>query len=111
MDAGVPLERLRSELQGLDVPGWEITAEKVWKNGMSATHVKVKTEDTQTHRSLTTIVGIFEKSKLARPVKERASAIFRKLGEAEALVHNVPLEKIHFHEVGAVDAIVDIVGA
>src|SRR3974390_39562 len=79
VDAGVPLERLRSELQGLDVPGWEITAEKVWKNGMSATHVNVKTEDTQTHRSLTTIVGIFEKSKLARPAKERASAIFRKL--------------------------------
>ncbi len=111
VDAGVPVEQLRAELQGLDVPGWQIGAEKVWKNGMSATHVSVKTEDTHTHRSLTTILGIFEKSKLAGPVKDRASAIFRKLGEAEASVHNVPLEKIHFHEVGAVDAIVDIVGA
>ena len=111
VDAGVPLEQLRGELQGLEVPGWEISAEKVWKNGMSATHVSVKTEDTHPHRSLTTILGIFEKSKLAGPVKERASAIFRKLGEAEASVHDVPIEKIHFHEVGAVDAIVDIVGA
>ena len=111
VDAGVPLEQLRVELQGLDVPGWEITAEKVWKNGMSATHVNVKAEDTHTHRSLTTILGIFEKSKLAGPIKERASAIFHKLGEAEASVHDVPIEKIHFHEVGAVDAIVDIVGA
>jgi uncharacterized protein (TIGR00299 family) protein len=111
VDAGVPVEQLRAELQGLDVQGWQISAEKVWKNGMSATHVNVKTEDTHTHRSLTTILGIFEKSKLAGPVKGRASAIFRKLGEAEASVHNVPLEKIHFHEVGAVDAIVDIVGA
>ena len=110
VDAGVPLEQLRAELQGLEVPGWEITAEKVWKNGMSARYVNVKTEDTHTHRSLTTILGIFEKSKLAGPVKERASAIFRRLGEAEASVHDVPLEKIHFHEVGAVDAIVDIVG-
>ena len=111
VDAGVPVEQLRAELQGLDVPGWRISAEKVWKNGMSATHVRVKTEDTHTHRSLTTILGIFEKSKLAGPVKERASTIFWKLGEAEASVHNVTLEKIHFHEVGAVDAIVDIVGA
>jgi uncharacterized protein (TIGR00299 family) protein len=111
VDAGVPVEHLRAGLQGLDVPGWQISAEKVWKNGMSATHVSVKTEDALAHRSLTTILGIFDKSKLPGPVKERASMIFRKLGEAEASVHNVPLEKIHFHEVGAVDAIVDIVGA
>src|ERR1700690_1729532 len=109
--AGVPLEQLRSELQWLEIPGWEISGEKVWKNGMAATHIRVRTQDTQTHRSLTTILGILEKSKLAGPVRERASAIFRKLGEAEAAVHDVPLEKIHFHEVGAVDAIVDIVGA
>src|SRR6516165_44252 len=111
VDAGMPLEHLRIGLTGLDVPGWEISAGKVWKNGMAATHVRVKAEDTQTHRSLTTILGILERSKLAEPVKEQAAAIFKKLGEAEAGVHNVPLEKIHFHEVGAVDAIVDVVGA
>ncbi len=111
VDAGVPLEELRAQLHGLGVPGWELNSEKVWKNGMSATYVKVRTEDTQTHRSLATILEIFEKSNLAEAVKDRAEAIFRRLGEAEALVHDVPLEKVHFHEVGALDAIVDIVGA
>ena len=111
LDASVPIEKLRSELQGLNVPGWELTTEKVWKNGMAATYAKVRTQDTQTHRSLSTILGIIEKSTLASSVKDRAAAIFKKLGEAEAAVHDVPLEKIHFHEVGAIDAIVDIVGA
>jgi len=111
LDAGVSVEQLRGELQGLNVPGWELSTEKVWKNGMAATYAKVRTQDTQTHRSLSTILGIIEKSSLAPGVKERAAAIFTKLGEAEAAVHDVPLEKIHFHEVGAVDAIVDIVGA
>jgi pyridinium-3,5-bisthiocarboxylic acid mononucleotide nickel chelatase len=111
VDAGCPSDLLRRKLQGLPLPGWELFAEKVWKNGIAATYVRVKTADTQTHRSLTTILGILAESSLARRVKERASAIFQKLGEAEAAVHDVPLEKVHFHEVGAVDAIVDITGA
>ena len=79
---------------------------------MAATHVRVKAQDTHTHRSLTTILGILRKIQTrSTAVNDRASAIFRKLGEAEAAVHDVPIEKIHFHEVGAVDAIVDIVGA
>ncbi|MGH9678013.1 MAG: nickel pincer cofactor biosynthesis protein LarC, partial [Candidatus Acidiferrum sp.] len=78
---------------------------------MAATYVHVKTEDQSKHRSLSAIVEILRKSHLSAPVRERAVAIFTKLGEAEARVHDVPLEKIHFHEVGAVDAIVDIVGA
>ena len=111
LDAGVPVDQLRAELHGLNLPGWELSAEKVWKNGMAATHAKVFAQDTTTHRSLSTILEIIEKSNLASGVKDRAAAIFRKLGEAEAAVHDVPLEKIHFHEVGAVDAVIDIVGA
>ncbi|HXH66186.1 MAG TPA: nickel pincer cofactor biosynthesis protein LarC [Candidatus Limnocylindrales bacterium] len=111
LDAGVPLEKLRSELQGLNLPGWELSAEKVWKNGMAATYAKVRAQDTQTHRSLSTILSLIENSALAPDVKSRADSIFQKLGEAEAAVHEVPLEKIHFHEVGAIDAIIDIVGA
>ena len=111
LDAGCPADALRTKLAGLQVPGWEMTAEKVWKNGMAATYVRVKTEDTKTHRSLTTILEIIEKSALSQRVKERSKAIFTKLGHAEAAVHDVPVDKIHFHEVGAVDAIVDIVGA
>jgi len=111
VDAGCNLELLRSGLQGLQVPGWTISSEKVWKNGMSATFVRVLTEDQSNHRSLSAILEIFDTSQLSKQVKKNAAAIFRKLGEAEASVHDVPLEKINFHEVGAVDAIVDIVGA
>ena len=111
LDAGCDIEHLRGELRGLQVPGWELAAEKVWKNGMAATYAQVKTEDQQTHRSLSAILEILKNSRLAAPVRERAAVIFQKLGEAEARVHDVALEKIHFHEVGAVDAIVDIVGA
>ena len=111
LDAGCDLGHLRSELRGLQVPGWELSAEKVWKNGMAATYARVKTEDQQKHRSLDAILEILNNSQLAPAVREHAAAIFQKLGEAEARVHDVPLEKIHFHEVGAVDAIIDIVGA
>ena len=111
VDAGCPLETLRDGLEGLEVPGWTISAEKVWKNGMAATFVRVTTEDQTKHRSLSAILEILDKAPLSQSVRQNASAIFRKLGEAEASVHDVPLQKIHFHEVGAVDAIVDIVGA
>ena len=111
VDAGCDAAQLRSELQALSVPGWELTAEKVWKNGLAATYVRVKAEDQTKHRSLSAILQILKGSHLANPVRERAAAIFTKLGEAEARVHDVPIEKIHFHEVGALDAIVDIVGA
>ncbi len=106
VDAGCDVENLRAELRGLQLPGWELTIEKVWKNGMAATYVKVKTEDQQKHRSLNAILEILQKSQLASEVRHRAAEIFVKLGEAEARVHDVPAEKIHFHEVG----IVDIVG-
>ncbi|HWZ98790.1 MAG TPA: nickel pincer cofactor biosynthesis protein LarC [Candidatus Dormibacteraeota bacterium] len=111
VDAGVSLDHLREQLRGVEGPGWEISSEKVWKNGMSSTYVRVKAEDQTKHRSLSAILEILQNSKLSPRVREQASAIFRKLGEAEATVHDVPIEKIHFHEVGAVDAIVDIVGA
>ena len=111
IDAGCDVSHLRKELQALQVPGWELSSEKVWKNGMAATFAKVKTEDQKKHRSLTDILEILNQSQLGPQVRDRASAIFQKLGEAEARVHDVPLGKIHFHEVGAVDAIVDIVGA
>jgi pyridinium-3,5-bisthiocarboxylic acid mononucleotide nickel chelatase len=111
VDAGCPVEDLRSELGGLQIHGWELSAKKVWKNGMAATYVTVKMEEQSKYRSLSAILEILQKSQLAPQVREWAAAIFTKLGEAEARVHDVPIEKIHFHEVGAVDAIVDIVGA
>ena len=111
VDAGCSVDLLRSELQGLQVRGWTLSAEKVRKDGVSATYVRVQTEEQQAHRSLSTILDILKNSKLAATVRDRASAIFQRLGEAEAYVHDAPIETVHFHEVGAVDAIVDIVGA
>src|SRR5215467_3517741 len=111
LDAGCSLETLRAGLGGLAVSGWTIAAEKVWKNGMAATYARVTTEDQSKHRHLSSILETIAKSDLSATVKNSSGAIFRKLGEAEATVHDVPIEKIHFHEVGAVDAIVDIVGA
>ena len=77
LDAGLRIEDLREGLRALNVPGWELTAEKVWKNGMAATYAKVRTQDTQTHRSLSTILEIIERSRLSADVKARAAAIFR----------------------------------
>src|SRR2546423_1357793 len=111
VDAGCAIDHLRTGLDALHITGWQLSAEKIWKNGMAATHVKVHTEDQHHHRSLTAIREILKASQLAPSIRDQAIAIFQKLGEAEARVHDVPLEKIHFHEVGAIDAIIDIVGA
>src|SRR5215471_6264504 len=111
VDAGCPLDTLRGGLERLELPGWTVSAEKVWKNGMAATRVRVETGEQSQHRGLADILEILASCRLSDLVKGNASAIFRNLAGAEAAVHDVPLEKIHFHEVGAVDAIVDIVGA
>jgi pyridinium-3,5-bisthiocarboxylic acid mononucleotide nickel chelatase len=111
VDAGASLAQIESELRRLPVPGWKISAEKVTRNGLAATRVKVGTSETHAHRSLHEILPLIERAGLPPRVAERASNIFRRLGEAESRVHGLPIEKIHFHEVGAVDAIIDIVGA
>jgi pyridinium-3,5-bisthiocarboxylic acid mononucleotide nickel chelatase len=111
VDAGCNLAEMESHLRRLPVQGWKISAEKVTRRGFRATQVKVESSDPQRHRSLSTILQLIEQAGLPGPIAERASRIFQRLGEAEALVHGSPIEKVHFHEVGAVDAIVDIVGA
>jgi pyridinium-3,5-bisthiocarboxylic acid mononucleotide nickel chelatase len=111
VDAGCNLAQLETDLARLPVRGWKISAEKVARGTLAATRVKVEYPQPDHHRSLSTILRLIEEAGLSPRVAERASNIFRKLGEAEARVHNVPIEKVHFHEVGAVDAIVDIVGA
>ncbi|HEX9919578.1 MAG TPA: nickel pincer cofactor biosynthesis protein LarC [Pyrinomonadaceae bacterium] len=109
--AGADARALREHLALLDVTGFEISFETVDRSGISATHAVVRTADEKQHRHLSAILKIIAESRLSETVKARASRIFERLGEAEARVHNVPVEKIHFHEVGALDAIVDVVGA
>ncbi len=111
VSAGADARALIEQLALLDVPGYEISFEEVERSGISATRAHVRTGDERRHRHLSDIHKIIFDSRLADAVKQRASQIFTRLAEAEARVHNVPVERIHFHEVGALDAIVDVVGA
>jgi uncharacterized protein (TIGR00299 family) protein len=111
ISAGVDQEQFKRQLSLLDVSGYAIDFEIVDRSGISATYARVETKHEHAHRHLRDILKIIEASRLSDAVKDRASKIFSRLGEAEAHVHNIPIEKVHFHEVGALDAIVDVVGA
>lgn len=110
--AGADARALKERLALLDLDGYGIEFETVDRSGISATRAVVGvTKDEKPHRHLRDVLAIIEGSRLEESIKRRASEIFRRLAEAEALVHNVAVERVHFHEVGAVDAIVDVVGA
>jgi pyridinium-3,5-bisthiocarboxylic acid mononucleotide nickel chelatase len=111
VDAGAGLAQIEAELGKLPLKGWKISAEKVKRKALFATLVKVETGEQRHHRGLSDILGMIQKAGFAPRVRERASGIFQRLGEAEARVHQIPIDQVHFHEVGAVDAIIDIVGA
>lgn len=112
LDLGVPLDHLRDELGKLSLPcsDYALSAEKTGRKGIAATQARVKAADHQPHRHYSDIARMIGESTLRVSVKETAQRIFRRLAEAEAKVHGVELERVHFHEVGAVDSIVDIVG-
>jgi len=112
LDAGLALEDLEAGLRTLPLRGYTLRCERQVRGGVSGTRVHVAVEEAgQPHRHLADIEAILEGSGLPVPVRERARAVFRRLARAEARVHNMPVEEVHFHEVGAVDAIVDVVGA
>ncbi|MFQ3549799.1 MAG: nickel pincer cofactor biosynthesis protein LarC, partial [Armatimonadota bacterium] len=117
VDVGVDFDILKAELSKLNLEGYDITCERKVKKGISAVDITIDihhpnnhSHSHHSHRSFTDIKNIIESSNLNDRVKRDAVGIFRILGEAEAKVHGVDIEKIHFHEVGAVDSIVDIVG-
>jgi len=110
--AGYPLDDLSGELRKMPLDGFELTAAHVRRNSIDAVHVEVVvTHQPHYHRHLADILGILEKSSLNGAVRDRAARIFTALAQAEARVHNTTVERVHFHEVGALDSIVDIVGA
>jgi uncharacterized protein (TIGR00299 family) protein len=114
VDAGVDLAALEVELRRLPLAGWTIAAEKTKKKGIAATQVRVQSGEHHPHRGLSEILRLIDegtRAGLSPRAAALASRIFTRLGEAEAKIHDTTVEKIHFHEVGAVDAIVDIVGA
>jgi hypothetical protein len=111
VDLGLPLERLRDELARLPLAGYRLEAERVSRCGLAATRVHVATDAAPTkHRHLRHVLEILDRSTLPAGVRDKAEALFRRLAEAEAAVHGTSVESVHFHEVGAVDSIVDIVG-
>jgi len=112
LDAGVSLERLRGELAKLSLPGWTLVAREVMKGDFRATKVDVEIEAHahRHHRSLRDILDILDHSALEASVCERATRIFTRLADAEARVHGTDRESVQFHDVGAVDAIVDVTG-
>lgn len=113
LDAGLDLDLLRQDLAKLALPGYTIDAQKVRKEGFAATQFEVVIDEAapRKHRHLKHVIEIIEAGQVPPRVRERAVAIFTRLAEAEAAVHGTSVEKVHFHEVGAVDAIVDVVGA
>ena len=108
---GVDPNALREQLSRLNVDGFKINLETVDRSGLSATYARVETAHEHKHRHLSDIKQIIESSGVSDSVKKLAIQIFTRLAEAEASVHNEPVDHVHFHEVGALDAIVDIVGA
>ena len=111
LDAGLPLDELQGALAGLPLEGWSLSAQKVKRAGIAATHAVVDVRDEQPARTLEDILRIVADARLPDADKERAAAVFRRLAEAEAAVHGEAVEAVHMHDVGAVDAIVDVVGA
>ena len=112
VDAGVDLAVIREELTKLPVSGYRLEARVVKRGGLRGTKVDVVLDDTvQPARRYADIAAMISESDLELEVRDRALAIFRRLGEVEAHLHDEPLDAIHFHEVGAVDSIVDVVGA
>ncbi|MDD2421785.1 MAG: nickel pincer cofactor biosynthesis protein LarC [Heliobacteriaceae bacterium] len=111
VDLGLPWDKLKRVIAGLGLTGYTFDQEAVYRSGIKGTKVTIRlTEGPQEHRSLAIIAGLIEKALLPQPVKDQAIRIFTRLAEAEATVHGCPVEAVHFHELGAVDALVDIVG-
>ena len=111
VDAGADADELRKRIGRLGLEGVELHFEKCKRSGIGGTNLTVQVAHDHHHRSLSRIEEIITGGDLSGSVKERSIRIFRRLGEVEAAIHQMPIEKVHFHEVGALDSITDIVGA
>jgi len=111
LDVGVPLVYLSGELNKLPLTNYELRAKEVERGSLKATKVSVKAEEKGVVRTWPNVRTIIESSDLGDDIKKKALEVFLKLAEAESKIHRKNIDKVHFHEVGAVDSIVDIVGA
>ena len=112
IDLGVDIEFLKKELEKLGISGYSIDVKKVKKNNIAASDVYITVNfEEQHHRSFKDIKELIDNSQLDNVVKEWSGKIFYNLAVAESKVHKVDVDEVHFHEVGAVDSIIDIVGS
>jgi uncharacterized protein (TIGR00299 family) protein len=112
MDAGLSARLLREELKKLKLPSVHLKATKVLKGGLSATQVVVEGKsEKKSHRTLKEMLRIIDRSTLEPWIKEKSKEIFRRIASVEGEIHQKPMEEIHFHEIGGLDSVVDIVGA
>ncbi len=110
VDAGADLAEVIALLERLPMTGWSVDAEPVLRGGIAATKVNVRAEDTAVVRTYAHISGLVDEARLPTRVRDRAQATFAALAEVEGRLHRRPPEQVHFHEVGGIDAIVDVVG-
>jgi len=110
LDLGFSFEELKEKLNLLPLKGYQLSAERCGRSGIQATKFNVQVDHSHHHRTFSDIRQMIESSGLSGWVKEKSIEAFRRLAEAEGEVHGQPAEKVHFHEVGAVDSIIDIVG-
>src|SRR3954467_7249079 len=110
VDAGADLDEVRSICERIPVSGWTLDAEPVTRAGMASTHVVVGCEETSVVRTYGHITAMVEEARLPDRVRRRALATFDALATAEGRIHRRPPEQVHFHEVGGIDAISDVVG-
>jgi uncharacterized protein (TIGR00299 family) protein len=114
LDAGLPFESLKAALGSLAVSGYDVHAKRVLRAGVSATKFVVNEDGdapSHPHRHLSGIFKLIDQSALSPSGRDRAKSLFQRLAEVEAGIHDMPVEKVHLHEVGALDSIIDIVGA
>ncbi len=111
LDLGFSFDTLKDKLKLLPLEGYSLSSQKRLRSGITATKFDVEPGSSHHHRGFTDIRQMIESSPLSPWVKEKSIEAFHKLAEAEGKIHGLPLEKVHFHEVGAVDSIIDIVGA
>jgi len=110
IDLGVPLSWVKSALSKLALTDFDLTATPVFRHGINATHFHVQIKNNSEARDYGEIKSLIINSGLAESVKKRSIGIFERISNAEAEIHGCPPEKVHFHEVGGIDAIVDVVG-
>jgi len=110
VDAGADLDEVRALCERLPMAGWALVAEPTMRSGIGATKIHVLAEETSVVRTAGHIVGLVEEARLPDRVRRRALATFHALAQAEGHLHRRPPEQVHFHEVGGIDAIIDVVG-